>query len=293
MPGADGSSIRRRLELGRLLVGSLLEVGIKAYGAGAALSVAVSDAETVGGKSEDALAAVPNLVERYRAAQYVVDHRQEIQAALDHVNQHTPPQEELEDAAERSSETLRGIDTTYSELLQAWDTLDRFPPRPDEALGHVRDAWGAKPDLDSIRDLAEAAGQVGPYVDQVDVLIPVYSGSLLPVVDNFASDEVAATLGVMAGVLALAFVVGRAVGFWVRRGRPGLVARTLQRWGARTYRRWYVRNLPYALSPPLYAAARERIQRDIVADPQEALDPETLRELELYFAHRAGDDAAG
>jgi hypothetical protein len=56
--------------------------------------------------------------------------------------------------------------------------------------------------------------------------------------------------------------------------------------GARAFRRWYVHNLPYALSPPLYAAARERIQRDIVADPQNALDPEVLRELELYFEGR-------
>lgn len=61
---------------------------------------------------------------------------------------------------------------------------------------------------------------------------------------------------------------------------------------ARRFRRWYVRNLPYALSPALYAAAGERIQRDIVADPQRALDPEGLRELELYFQGRPRDDFA-
>jgi hypothetical protein len=71
-----------------------------------------------------------------------------------------------------------------------------------------------------------------------------------------------------------------------------LIARTLQRWGAQTFPRWYVRNLPYALSPPLYAAARERMQRDIVADPQEALDPAVLRELEVWFAGRSKEDAA-
>lgn len=286
----DRESLRRRLEVGRLLTGSLLELGIKAYGASAAVSVALSDAETVGGKSRDALAALPNLSERFRAATYVVDHRQEIQAALDYVHQHTPPQAQLEEAADRSSETLRGIETTYSELTQARDALGEFPPRPDEALGHVRAAWGARPDLDSIGDLAGAADQINPYLDQVEVLIPVYRGGLFTVVDNFASDEIAATLGVMAAAFGLAVVLGQAVGFWIRRGRPGLIAHTLQRWGARSFRDWYVRNLPYALGPSLYAAARERVQRDIVADPQKALDPEVLRELEQYFAARPRED---
>ncbi|WP_322920904.1 hypothetical protein [Nocardioides renjunii] len=295
-PGPDVSSLRRRLELGRLVIGSLVELGIKAYGAGAALSVAVSDAETVGGKGQDALAAVPNLVDRYRAAEYVVEHRQEIQAALDYVNENTPPQAELEDAAARSSETLRDIETTSDEVDAALGSFDGISPfnafdRSQDALGHVRAAWGSKPDIESLRDLADRAEQVSPYVDQVEVLVPVYYGGLFAVVDNFASDEIASTLFVMAAALGVAFVLGQAVGFWVRRGRPGLIARTLQRWGAQTFPRWYVRNLPYALSPPLYAAARERMQRDIVADPEEALDPETLRELEQWFADRPKDDA--
>lgn len=281
-------TLRRRLETGRLLLGSILELGIKAYGAGAAVAVALSDAETVGGKTRDAVAAVPSLEERYRAAQYVVDHRAEIQVALDHVNEQTPPQAELEDAIDRSAETLEGIETTYGEVLEARDAL---PWNPRDAWGHVSDAWGAKPDLDAISDLAAVAEQVGPYVDQVEVLTPVYYGGLLAVVDNFSSDEIVGTLFVMALALGLAFVLGGAVGFWVRRGRPGLVARTLQRWGAVTFRGWYVRNLPRALSPPLYAAARERIERDIVADPEVALEPERFRELERYFASRSRADA--
>ena len=118
------------------------------------------------------------------------------------------------------------------------------------------------------------------------MLVPAYYGNVLNVADNFASDEVASTLFVMALALGVAFVLGAAVGFSVRRGRPGLIARTLQRWGARTFRPWYVRNLPDALSPSLYAAAQERIQRDIVADPEDALDPGAFRELERWFEDR-------
>ncbi|HET7532062.1 MAG TPA: hypothetical protein VFJ83_02860 [Nocardioidaceae bacterium] len=75
MTSAKRPSLRRRLEVGRLMVGSLVEFAIKAYGAGAAASVAISDAETLRGKADDALAAVPNLSEEYRDAQYVVEHR--------------------------------------------------------------------------------------------------------------------------------------------------------------------------------------------------------------------------
>lgn len=121
----------------------------------------------------------------------------------------------------------------------------------------------------------------------MEVLIPVYYGGMLQAIDNFSRDEIVGTLGVMAAALGLAFVLGQAVGFWARRGRPGLLARTLQRWGARRFSRWYVDNAPQALSPPLYAAARERLQRDIVADPQEALDPDVLEELESWFASRS------
>ena len=177
---------------------------------------------------------------------------------------------------------------TYSKVLEAREAL---PWRPDEELGHVDEAWDARPELDSLRHLADVAERLSPFVAEVEVLIPLYYRVQLAVMDDFASDEVAATLGVMAVAFGLAFVLGQAVGFWARRGRPGWIARTLQRWGAGIFRPWYVQNLPYALSPPLYAAARERIQRDIVTDLQDELDPEALRELELYFARKLRQDA--
>jgi len=297
-PDPGLSTLRRRLEVGRLVAGALLELGIKAYGAGAAAAVALSDAETVGGKAQDAVAAVPTLTERYEQSRYVVEHRQEIQAALDYVNTHTPPQAELEETIDRSTDTLAGIEATYGEVTaakEAIDDIDGLNPfdafdQTQEAFGHVRDAWGTKPDLSAIGDLAAAAEQVSPYVDQVEVLAPIYYGGMFTLVDNFASDEIAGTLFVMAAAFGLAFVLAQAVGFWVRRGRPGIVARTLQRWGARRFHGWYVRHLPYALSPPLYAAARERIERDIVTDLEGRLDPEALRELERYFAEKPDED---
>ena len=274
----------RGREVGRRGIGFLLELGVKAYGAAAAVSVALSDAETVGGKADDALAAVPNLMERYGDAKYVVDHREEIRAAVDYVHQHAPDAQQLETASQESSETLARIETTYSEVFQARDAIADLNPL--EAAGHVRGAFAAMPDLDSIRRLADVAESVTPVVRQAEVLVPRIYGGLLTVTDNFARDEIAATLGVMGAALALAYVLGTAIGFWARRGRPGMIARTLQRLGARSFRGWYVGNLEHALSPPLYAAARERIQSDIVADPQKALDPEALEELELYFERR-------
>ena len=291
-PDLDLQTIRRKVEPGRLLLGSVLEMLIKAYGAGAALSVALSDAEKTSGKAGDAIRAVPNLADKYHEAQYVLDHREQIQAAVTYLNEHTLPQEQLQRTADESVRTLGSIQTTYDEVARARDvlqfdgitgTFSNFR----EAIGHVGNAYDAKPDLDSLRQLAEVADQVRPFTDQVDVLIPVYYGNFFALTDNFAGDEIASTLTVTALALGVAWVLGQAVGFWVRRGRPGFIARLWQHLGGKVFRGWYVRNAPHALSPPLYDAAREHLQREIVADPEGALDEDALRELEKWFASRS------
>lgn len=285
---------RRPGEIGRRALGSLLEVGIKAYGAAAVVSVALSDAETVAGKSYDGLNAVPNLTQRYHEARYVVEHREQIQSALDYVHDNAPDPNELETAARQSSETLQGITTTYSEVTQAWHDVASIRPHNvmenlPSAKEHFDKAWAAKPDLDSIGQLADKAQDITPFlrhVNDLDVDFPKIYGNLLTVLDNFASDEIGATVGVMGAAFGVAYALGSAAGFWSRRGRPGLVAGTLQRVGARCFQRWYVRNLEYALGQSFYAIARERIQCDILADPQRALDPEAFHELERYFEAR-------
>ena len=295
MPRPELSELRRRLELGRLLLGSLAEMFVKAYGAAAALSVALSDSETTGGKVGDAVRAVPNLADKLHEAKYVIDHREQIQAAVTYLNEHTLPQDELQRTADESTRTLDAINTTYDEVGLARDVLqiDGISGTLDnvrEAIGHVGNAYSARPDLGSLEELADVADRVGPFADQVDVLIPVYYGNFFTLTDNFAGDEIASTLFVMALARVVAGVLGQAVGFWVRRGRPGLIAQLWQALGARVYRPWYVSNLPYALSPPLYDAAREHLQAEIVADPEAALDPEAYRELEQHFSGRTGTD---
>ena len=263
---------------------------IKAYGGIAATSVALSDAETVAEKRDDALNPVPVLVDRYQDAQYVVEHRAEIQSAVDYLNLNAPEPEELQATAQQSTETLGEIQTTYDEVNQAWDAVDRNPLEgfgATDVVDHLGNALDARPDLGAISDLADAAGSVVPFLDQVQVLIPAVYGGVLTLADNFASDEVWDTLTVMGAALALAFVVGTAVGFLARRGRPGLLARMLQGCGARVYQGWYVRNLEYALGRPLYEAARTRFQSDVVADPEGTLDPEVYRKLERHFAEKA------
>jgi hypothetical protein len=293
-PTPSPPTLRERLEPGRFVLGSLAEVAIKAYGAGAAAAVALSDSETVGGKAKDAIAAVPSLAEEYRNATYVVDHQEEIRSALDYINENTPPREELEASADEATATLRDLETTYTELGEARDSLGlSWDPRdwdPRDTYGHLTAAWDARPDLDSIQRLADLADQVSPYLDQVQPLAPLYYGGLLAVVDNFASDEIAGTIFVMALALVVSLVLAHAMGFWVRRGRPGLIATALQRLGARTWRPWYVDNLPMAMGPELYDAARERIHGDVVADPEAALDPASFRELEAWFAERRRDE---
>ena len=293
MPDLDLQTVRRRVELGRLLLGSVLEWLVKAYGAGAALSVALSDSETFGGKVGDAVRAVPNLVDKVHEARYVIGHREEIQAAVTYLNEHTLPQDELQRTADESMRTLASIETTYDEVGAARDALqfDGISGTLDnvrEAIGHIGNAYDGRPDLDSLRQLAEVADQVGPFRQQVDVLIPVYYGNFFTLTDNFAGDEIVSTVFVMALALAVAAVVGRAVGFWVRRGRPGIITQLLQALGARVYRPWYVANVPWAITPPLYDAAREHLALEIRDDPEAALDAETLRAVEDWLARRDG-----
>ena len=288
---------RRPEELGRRVVGSVLEFGIKAYGAAAALSVALSDAETVGGKSYDAVIAVPNLVERYQQAKYVVDHREEIQTGLDYVHDNAPDAEQLGTAARAGSETLGRITTTYGEVTQALDDLASIRPTNvldtlPRAKEHFESAWAAKPDLQSLEDLADQAQQVTQRLEELNRLNVDFSGmytNLMSILDNFASDEIAGTFGVMAAAILLAYALSTAAGFWGRRGRPGLLAGALQALGARLFTPWYVRNLEHALGQPLYAVARERIQSDIVANPDEVLDPDALEELERWFVRRLNE----
>jgi hypothetical protein len=285
---------RRPEEIGRRLTGSLFEWGIKAYGTAAAVSVALSDSETVGGKLYDALAAVPNLMERYRQAKYVYVHAEEIQAALDYVHQHAPDARQIEAAAQKTYAALDGVRTMFGEVTLAREALANLSL--DNVLGsfaqmseHFGRAWTAMPDVDSISHLAAVAQNVTPFLRHLDILdidFPRVYGGLLSVMDNFASDEIAATLFVMGAAFGIAFALGLGAGFWARRGRPGFVVSLLQRWGARVFHGWYVRNLEAALGQPLYTAARQRIQSDIVADPQKALDPAALQELERYFELR-------
>jgi hypothetical protein len=291
MPDLDLQTIRRRIEPGRLVLGSALELFIKAYGAAAALSVALSDAETTGGKLGDAVRAVPNLADKYHEARYVMDHREEIQAAVTYLNEHTLPQDELQRTADESLRTLDSIETTYDEVGAARDVLqlDGISGTFDnvrEAIGHIGNAYDARPDLDSLQRLADVADQVEPFKQQVDVLIPVYYGNFFTLTDNFAGDEIVSTVVVMLLALAVAGVVSRVVGFWVRRGRPGIIAQLLLALGAKMFRPWYVSNVPWAITPPLYDAAREHVQAEILTDPANPLDEDARRALEEWFASR-------
>ncbi|MFW5473057.1 hypothetical protein ACOCJ5_07100 [Knoellia sp. CPCC 206450] len=284
---------RRPKELARRVLGAVVAFLLKAYGAAAALSVALSSSETVGGKAYDAVHAVPNLTERWHQARYVVEHREQVQATLDYARDNAPDPEQLDAAVQRSSETVRQISTTYDEVTAAKDALLGIRPTNvfesvPQVKQHVQAAWAGRPSLQSIEDLETRAQDAEAFISQLNLQDPVVRriyADLRSVLDNFASDEIAATLGVMGIALLVAWALSLAVGFWARRGHPGLLAWALQSLGARHFKPWYARNLEYAMGAPMYAVARERIQRDIVADP-ETLDPEALAELERWFERR-------
>ncbi|KRF00617.1 hypothetical protein ASG88_09110 [Nocardioides sp. Soil777] len=263
-----------------MLLGAALEIFFKAWGAAAAIAVAFSDAQTWAGKIREGLAAVPTLTEEYRRTQYVVEHRAQIEDAIDHLNTQTPPQAEMEASIERSRETLDELQIFDERVAEASD-LDYLKFWAN--IGDFRDAWEAIPERESLRQLIEVTG---PAVEQARVLVPTYYGGILTLTDNFSREERGSTITAMAVLVAVMFLLGRAVAFAVRRGRPGFIAQALQWLGARTFPRWYSHNVAYALNKPLYAHARTQVHRELMADPHAALDPESFRELEDYFAER-------
>jgi hypothetical protein len=263
-----------------MILGAALEIFFKAWGAAAAVAVAFSDASTWAGKVRDGLAAAPTLTEEYRRTQYVVEHRAEIETAIDYLNTHTPPRAEMEASIEQSTKTLDELDTFGDRL----DAVGDFDWSLWRNVGDVRDAWNAVPDTESIRTFIAVTS---PAVEQANVLVPTYYGGLLTVTDNFARDERASTIAAMAVLVALMFLFGRAVAFAVRRGRPGFLAQALQWLGARTFPEWYSQNVAYALNKPLYSHAQTHVHRELVADPEGVLDPESFQRLEQYFAERS------
>ena len=192
---------RRPEELARRVLGVLLEFALQAYGAAAALSVALSSSESVGGKAYDAVHALPNLMERYRQASYVVEHREQVQATLDYARDHAPDPQQLDAAVQRSSETVGRISTTFDEVTAAKDAL--LGIRPTNVLQsvpqvkeHVQTAWAGRPSLESIKELQDQAQNAQAFITQLNLQDPVVRriyADLRTVLDNFASDEIAAT----------------------------------------------------------------------------------------------------
>ncbi len=279
---------RRPSEIARRAAGAVLEFAIKAYGGAAALSVALSGSETVGGKIHDAAAAVPNLQARYRQAKYVIDHGEEIQGALDYVARHAPSADQIEETIQKSQHALEGVRTVFEEVERAKEAIQNVSwvnlgDSLTLAVQHAQRAWVAMPDLDSIDHLTQTAERIGPalgYLQTFDIdLAQIYQG-LCALADNFARDEIWGTLGVMAGALALAYVLGTAAGFWGRRGRPGLIVSALQKSGARFFPGWYKENLSDILGERTYALARQHFDDAVARDPERALSLRAYQAVE-------------
>ena len=263
-----------------MLAGAALEIFFKAWGAAAAVAVSFSDARTWAGKMWEGIAAVPTLTEEYQRTQYVVEHRKQIETAIDYLNTQTPSQTAMEASIEHSTETLAKLETFDQRVAEAAD-LDFLQFWRN--FGDFRHAWEAIPERESLRHLVDLAA---PTVEQARVLVPVYYGGLLNLTDNYARDERASTISAIAVLVAVLFLFGRAAAFAVRRGRPGFLAHAMQRLGARAFPQWYSRNVAYVLTPRIYGFARTDVHAHLVADPEGELDEESFRKLERYFAER-------
>jgi len=246
-----------RETLARRILGYCFEYVAKVWGAAAALNVLFGDAETVGQKIGKTLTAVPDLTANYRRIRYVADHSEQINRTLDYLRENAPTPDELQSAVDKTYETLTRLNTSLAHLAKAKDNLLSWSWQPGETLEHLQQGWTLMPDLDAFRYLAFASDHAAEALRQVRNidLNPLYQ-LLMNAIDNFARDEIVATVLVSASTVLVASGLGILIGrFWARRGMPGIMTLQVQRLGVRVFPAWYQSNLQRALGRDLYAIA--------------------------------------
>jgi len=245
--------------LARILFGYCIEYLGKVWGTTAAINVIIGDGETFGAKVANALTSIPDLTRTYRQLRYVADHAPEINAALDYLREQVPTPEALQVAIDRTYATLHGLNTALARFAQVKDNVLGWSWQPTETYRLLQEGWAAVPDLDAFQVLAASsqhAAEALRRLRQIDIN-PLYQ-ILMNAIDNFARDEIVATVVVATAALLISSAIGVAVGrFWARRGLPGILVRQVQRLGVRFFPGWYRRNLPRVLGPELYALAEQ------------------------------------
>jgi hypothetical protein len=259
-------------------------IGLNIAGGAGAGGVLLGKGETILQKIGDAVTAIPrgvaNMVDHYIHAP---EYARKTNAALEYLKEQGPQ------VAEELGQAGRHIQVGVN---QAGRAMNDFSIAKDQLLpgGQEFDPSSAYQTLkDGINTLeaavenvnaggAQAQETAGPAIEALqDVDLNPVMNALHNLADNVAPDEIAQTIAIGAGSVLAGYAASQYVrGYWGRRGRPGILARAVQRAGLRKYSNYFTKN-PEQIAGP---KAVEIFEDSLVKRP---------RDLEA-LASRAGYD---
>jgi len=251
-----------------------LSIGSNLAGGASATGTFLGNGETLIQKISDAVTAIPkgikNTIEHYINAP---EYARKTSAALDYLKEQGPDvAEELARGGRYIEGGMNQAQRAVRDLEQASDYISPggdLPFDPQNALYSLRDGINqletAALSIDTGKDqLQNTAGPAIEALKDVD-LNPILQ-ALYNLADNVAPDEFWQTLGIATGCVTTAYLASQYLGgYWGRRGRPGIVARFVQRKGLSKYRDYFTKN-PEEIAGK---EAVEIIKNNLIKNPSE------------------------
>src|SRR3989344_3880945 len=218
-------------------------------GGASAAGVFFGKGETFWQKSWDGLAAVPNMFLNLRYYLHLPEYIGKANATSEYLREHGP---QLADSLGYAGRKLEaGTRLAQKGFTALSDGLDYMVPggdffNPIKGYGLLKSASDT---LSTARESIEQGGEqlqetAGPVIEalkQVD-LNPIFD-ALHNLADNVYVDEIGYTLGLAAICAVYCYASSQYIrGYWVRRGRPGILSRAVQRAGIKRFKKYYARH---------------------------------------------------
>jgi len=225
--------------------------GLNFVGGAGAAGVLLGRGETLAGKIGDAMISIPRaIVNTINYYIHAPEYTKQADAALTYLREQGP---EVAGELGRSGRYLEaGVRQADRGMSLLKDAQDYLVPGGERGFDPQNSYYSLKDGIQQLGDAIEsieigkdqAIETAGPVIDtlkQVDIN-PILE-ALHNLADNVAPDEIWYTLGVAAASLGTAYLASQYVrGFWGRRGRPGMVARFIQKRGIKKFRDYYIQH---------------------------------------------------
>ena len=261
-------------ESGRFLTSKVSSIGVGLAGGAAATSTLLGNGETFTQKLGDAIIGIPRgiantIITYIHAPEYI----RETNDALSYLREQGPNVANelarggryLEAGVSQSQRAISDLEKAADYLMPGGNqTFD-----PQNAFYSLRDGVGQlETAIHSINTgKAQLQETAGPTIDALkDLDLNPFFQALYNLADNVAPDEIAQTVAIGAGCLLAGVVTSQYIGgYWGRRGRPGILARTIQKSGLKRYKDYFTKH------PEKIAGERalEIIKENLVQNPSE------------------------